>query len=154
MAITRSIERVKRRFYFRSIAVDIELKSNSRLTGRHIRYIDSNLRRGNVMGNIVRFADSGKQCWSRVDLENGDPIFISVAQSGVLVKRSNLGFMGAKLYSESNVYKAAATAEALDSQISAYALPANLTNSILRAFTQAALEATSAADLSIRLNRL
>lgn len=105
------------------------------------------------MGNIVRFADSGKQCWSRVDLESGEPIFISVAQSGVLVKRSNLGFMGAKLYSESNVYKVAATAQALDLQISISIVPQNLTNPILRAFTQAALEATSAADLSIRLNR-
>jgi hypothetical protein len=105
------------------------------------------------MGNMVRFADSDRQRWSRVNLENGDPIWISVAQSGVVVKRSNLGFMGPKLYSESDVYKVAMTAQALDAEIATYTVPTSMTNPILRVFTQVALAANSAAELSIHLNR-
>ena len=113
------------------------------------------------MGKIMGYLDSKISCWSRVELSNGDPIFISVAQAGVLVKKSKLGIMGAKLYNETNVYKAAMTAKSLHAQITlsddpsatqGYALPSDMTNPVLRAFTQAALNSKSAAELSVRLN--
>lgn len=76
-----------------------------------------------------------------------------MAQTGVIVKKSRMGLMGAKLYSETNVYNAAKTAQALDFQISEYATPSEMTNPVLRAFTQVALECKSAAQLSVRLNK-
>jgi hypothetical protein len=105
------------------------------------------------MGRLVRYVDGGGACWSRVDLDNGDPIWISVAQSGVVVKRSRLGLMGAKLYEESNIYRAAETAQALDAETLLYTTPVGMTNPVLRVFTQASLDSDSAAQLSIRLNR-
>lgn len=105
------------------------------------------------MGKLIRYLDGKAGCWSRVDLENGDPIWISVAQTGVIVKKSRVGLMGAKLYSEANVYNAAKTAQSLDAQIGEYVTPSEMTNSVLRAFTQVALECKSAAQLSVRLNK-
>lgn len=106
------------------------------------------------MGKLIRYVDSKAGCWSRVNLANGDPIWISVAQTGVVVKKSRMGLMGANLYNETNVYNAAKTAQALDAQIRKYLTPSEMTNPVLRAFTQAALECKSAAQLSVRLNRV
>ncbi len=106
------------------------------------------------MGKLVRYMDEGEAgCWSRVDLENGDPVWISVAQTGVVVKKSRLGLMGATLYKESNLYVVAETAQALDAQSGEYLTPKGMVNLVLRAFTQAALECTSAAQLAARLNK-
>ena len=44
------------------------------------------------------------------------------------------------------------TAQALDAQIRKYLTPEDMTNPALRAFTQAALEARSSAELASRLN--
>jgi hypothetical protein len=98
------------------------------------------------MGKLVRYMDDKTHCWSRVDLENGDPVWISVAQTGVVVKKSRLGLMGAVLYKESNLYVVAKTAQALDAQVGRYLTPKGLVNLVLRAFTQVALECISAAQ--------
>lgn len=108
---------------------------------------------GDKMGKLIRYLDGKIGCWSRVNLENGDPIWISVAQTGVIVKKSRMGLMGATLYNETNVYNAAKTAQALDAQISKYVIPSEMTNPVLRVFTQVALECKSAAQLSVRLNK-
>jgi len=105
------------------------------------------------MGKLIRYSDGKAGCWSRVNLENGDPIWISVAQTGIIVKKSRMGLMGAKLYNETNVYNAAKTAQALDAQISEYVTPSEMRNPVLRVFTQVALECKSAAQLSVRLNK-
>lgn len=104
------------------------------------------------MAKLVRFQDSRTQCWSRVDLENGDPIYISVFSNGVVVKKSNLGIMGARLY-KAELYKAAATAQNLDSQITEYFTPFEMTNIILKALTQVALDSKSVASLTVKLNK-
>jgi hypothetical protein len=104
------------------------------------------------MGKLVRYSDSQSKCWSRVDLDNGEPIFISAASTGVIVKKSKLGIMGPKLYSETDVSKIMYIVQALSDQIRTYDLPFSMTNPILRSFTQAALEAKSSEDLSARLN--
>jgi hypothetical protein len=106
------------------------------------------------MGKLIKYCDGKAGCWSRVNIENGDPIWISVGQAGVMVKKSRIGLIGAKLYNETNVYNAAKTAQALDAQIRKYLTPSEMTNPVLRAFTQAALECKSAAQLSVRLNRV
>lgn len=70
------------------------------------------------MGRVVRFADNQSQCWSRVDLDNGEPVWISVAQTGIVIKKSRLGLMGATLYyAERDIPKITRTVEALLAQI-------------------------------------
>ena len=104
------------------------------------------------MGKLIRYADTKVSSWSRIDLANGDPIWISVANAGIVVKKSRMGIMGAQLYNESNVYKAAMTAKSLDAQIIEYTTPSDMTNPVLRSFTQMALNCESAAEISARLN--
>jgi hypothetical protein len=87
-----------------------------------------------------------------VDLQSGEPIWISVAQGGVIVRKSRLGLLGTLLYREANVYKVAKTAEVLHSQLGRYTTPVDLNNPVLRAFTQVALDSESASQLSVRLN--
>ncbi len=59
------------------------------------------------MAKLVKFMDGKFFCWSRVNLDNGEPIWISVAHNGVLVKKSKWGILGEKIYqanrSESNL---------------------------------------------------
>lgn len=105
------------------------------------------------MGTLIRFMDGKNGCWSRVDLTSGDPIWIGVAQTGVMVKISRLGILGAKLYNENNRDRIANTVQALDQEFSQYTTPMGMTSHVLRAFTQAALDCNTAPDLSNRLNR-
>jgi hypothetical protein len=106
---------------------------------------------GDQVTKLILYRDTRNQCWARVDLASGEPIYISVARSGIVVKRSSFGLLGAKLY-RSNIHRAAMTAQALDAQTRSYLTPDDMTNPALRAFTQAALEARSSAELASRLN--
>ena len=42
------------------------------------------------MSKIIRYSDNSKERWSRVDLSDGTPLFISLAQTGIIVKKSKL----------------------------------------------------------------
>jgi hypothetical protein len=102
------------------------------------------------MGKVIRFQDDGKACYSRVDWESGDPAFISVAQVGVLVKRSRLGILGVKLYDETDIHNCVAMSRVLDNHIlspsSISSLPPGLNGPVLQSFTRLAIEATSAVE--------
>ncbi len=104
------------------------------------------------MAKLVGFRDSSTQCWSRVALTSGDPIWISVAQSGLVVKRSRMGLWGAKLYVEANVFNAAMTAKALAHLQDEDLTPVTMTNPVLKAITNAVLHCESAAQVAERLN--
>jgi len=100
---------------------------------------------------LILYRDTAYQCWARLDLANGDPIYISVARSGVVIKRSNFGLFGQELY-RSNIHGAILKAQAIDAETENYSTPEDMTNPALRAFTQASLDARSAAELASRLN--
>ena len=100
---------------------------------------------------LTLYRDTPNQCWARVDLASGEPIYISVARSGIVVKKSRLGLLGTELY-RSDTHRAAVTAAAIHAQTRSYLTPADMTSAALRAFTQATLEASSAAQLASRLN--
>lgn len=98
------------------------------------------------MSRVVRFRDNGRECWARVDLTNGDPIWISVAQSSVVIKKSRMGLLGATLYKEESLMHSSVVATNLE-----FMIDTNETNSgfsiALRPFVKAALKANSAAEL-------
>jgi len=52
-----------------------------------------------LAGNLMRYTCDSKQCWSRVNAPNGDPLYISASPSPdfLLIKKSNLGILGDKL---------------------------------------------------------
>jgi hypothetical protein len=103
------------------------------------------------MSHVVRFVDGKFGCWSRVDLDSGEPITISVIQTGVVIKKSRTGIFGPTLFDEREVIRAAMTAQVLNSQITSYATPTGITNAVLRVYTQVALDSTSVTALCARL---
>ena len=103
------------------------------------------------MTEIHSFKDNNSTCYANIRMGNGDPCYVSVAQTGVLVKKSKIGMFGAKLYEESNVHVAAKNAERL------YGLypdktPADMTNPVLKAFTNAILNCRTLAEVTRVLN--
>jgi hypothetical protein len=86
-------------------------------------------------------------------LDSGEPCLISVAQTGVRVKKSRFGFFGALLYNETNVYQAARTGIALDELFPTDRLPVTIKSPVLRAFANAAWHCATAAEVAITLNR-
>jgi hypothetical protein len=87
-----------------------------------------------------------------IRLDSGEPCIVSIAQSGVRVKKTRLGFFGAVLYEEKVVYKAALTAKALSFLYPNNLLPPGFTNPVLRAFANAIMHCSTCAEVSIILN--
>jgi len=104
------------------------------------------------MSRLHSFKDGKGTCYSNVRLDNGDPIFISVAQTGVLVKKSKLGLFGPKLYQSRTVYDAAATAQTLHTLFPNYVGADGITNPTLRSFTNAVLHCSTTAEVANVLN--
>jgi hypothetical protein len=104
------------------------------------------------MSRLHSFKDSKGGCYANIRLDNGDPVFISVAQSGVVVKRSKLGFFGPQLYQSRTLYDAGATAHALHVLFPDYAGPDEISNAALRSFTNAVLHCSTTAEVANVLN--
>ena len=43
------------------------------------------------MTSIHSYKDTSGQCWANIRMPNGDPVWISVANTGVIVKNSRIG---------------------------------------------------------------
>src|SRR5277367_3368803 len=107
------------------------------------------------MSKVLNFADpsNGRPgLGATIQLDSGEPCLISVAQAGVRVKKSRLGLLGAILFEEKIVYKAALTAKALDFLFPDTLLPAGFTNPVLRAFANAVLHCATCAEVAAVLN--
>jgi hypothetical protein len=87
-----------------------------------------------------------------IRLDSGEPCLISIAQTGVRVKKTRFGFLGPVLYNEENVYRAAATARALSERFPNNLLPAEFSNPVLRAFANAVLHCSTCAEVAVTLN--
>jgi hypothetical protein len=54
---------------------------------------------------ILFFADDSKRgCGATVKFPTGEPCMMSIAQSGIWVKKSRFGLFGAVLYNEKNAF--------------------------------------------------
>ena len=104
------------------------------------------------MTKLHSYKDSAVGCYANIRMDNGDPCFIGVAQTGVLVKKSKLGWLGAKLYDEKLVYNAAKTAQALAKMYPEKLTPEDMTNPVLDAFTNAVLHCSTLAEATIVIN--
>jgi hypothetical protein len=104
---------------------------------------------------IIYFADPSNGRPGRgatIRLDGGEPCLISIAQTGVRVKKSRYGWFGPILYNERNVYKAASTAMALSFLYRENQLPAGFTDPVLRSFTNAVLHCSTCAEVAVILN--
>jgi hypothetical protein len=88
-----------------------------------------------------------------IRLDSGEPCVISVAQTGVRVKKSRFGFLGPTLFEERDVYQAARTGMALAELFPDFKLPVTIKNPVLSAFANAAWHCSSAAAVSVTLGK-
>jgi hypothetical protein len=101
-------------------------------------------------------------CGATIKLDSGEVVYVSIAQVGVLVRKSDMSggliktlmsnFFGAKLYNESNVYKNAQTAQALSMMYPEQAPGLQFKNPVLAAFSNAIWHCASAAEVCVVLN--
>lgn len=97
-----------------------------------------------------------------IELDNGEVVYVSIAQIGVLVRKWDMSggliktllsnFFGPKLYTESSVYKNAQTARALSMMYPEQAPPLRFKNPLLAAFSNAIWHCASAAEVCVTLN--
>ena len=106
------------------------------------------------MTSINAYKDSNIGCWAKIQMDNGDPIWISVAQTGVIVKKSKIGLFGPKLFASRDVYHDAQTAEKLDEKYDNHALllDCDITNPVLKAFVNACLHCSTLEQAAIAMN--
>jgi hypothetical protein len=102
---------------------------------------------------ILYFANSKRGgCGATVRLKSGEPCWLSIAQSGVLVKKSRHGILGAILYHEKVVYKNSLCGIALSYLFPEKRFPDGVTDPNLRSFLNAILHCRSASEVTTTLN--
>jgi hypothetical protein len=107
------------------------------------------------MPTLLYFADPSNRrsgIGATIRLDNGDPCWLSIAQRGVLVKKSRYGLFGAVLYSEKNLYKAAEAAIALNFLFPDNQLPEGFTDPTLISFANAIWHCATCVEVSITIN--
>src|SRR6266567_2268123 len=103
---------------------------------------------------ILFFGDSSTRgCGATVRfIETGEPCMMSIAQSGIWVKKSRYGLFGSVLYHEKNAYINAQRTGALAYLFPDKRFPDSITSPVLRAFFNAILHCRNAAEVSVTLN--
>src|SRR5262249_4299304 len=106
-----------------------------------------------IRTKILYFADSlNRGCGATVKLETGEPCMLSIAQSGIWVKKSRHGLFGSVLYNEKNAFINAQRTGALAYLFPVKEFPDGISSPNLRAFFNAILHCRSAAEVCITLN--
>jgi hypothetical protein len=113
------------------------------------------------MPKLLRSSETAG-CGATIELDNSEVVFVSIAQTGVLVRLINLkggpirnlmsNWLGPTLYNERNVFKNAEAAQALSIQFPEGAPSLPFKNPVLTAFANAIWHCSSAAEVSIVLN--
>ena len=113
------------------------------------------------MPKLLRSSETAG-CGATIKLDNTDVVFVSIAQTGVLVRLINLkggvikslmsNWLGPTLYNERNVFKNAEVAQALSTQFPEIMPFLSFKNPVLTAFANAIWHCSSAAEVSIVLN--
>jgi hypothetical protein len=113
------------------------------------------------MPKLLRSSETAG-CGATIELDNGEVVYVSIAQTGVSVRRWDMNggliksllsnFFGPKLYNEGSVYKNAQTARALSLIYPEQATPLCFKNPVLAAFANAIWHCSSAAEVCAVFN--
>src|SRR6516225_10196629 len=107
-------------------------------TRQQIKEANEDLAKKGVRSKILFFGDSNATgCGATVMLASCEPCLLSIAQSGILVRKSRHGIFGATLYNEKNVHINARRTRALAYLFPERLFPIGITNLNLRAFFNA-----------------
>lgn len=107
------------------------------------------------MPTLLYFADPSNRRPGRgatIRLDSGEPCLLSIAQSGVMVKKSRYGWFGVTLYNERNVYQASETAMALGFLFPDNLLPDGFSEPVLMAFANAIWHCANCTEVATTLN--
>lgn len=85
-------------------------------------------------------------------MDNRDPCWVSIAQSGVLIKKSKIGLLGAKLFDESNLYKISLAVIRLDASYENDLTPDEMSNPVLKVIVNAILHCSNLGEATRILN--
>ncbi len=99
------------------------------------------------MTRILAFVDTDRARWARFEMADGDPCWVGIAATGILVKRSKVGLFGRKIYEQRNLEKAAYLMGALDEAYPFDATPADLSSPVLQPIANAILHCQSLAEV-------
>jgi hypothetical protein len=99
------------------------------------------------MAKLIDFIDDRFGCRSRVQLDNGELIWIRINNAGVLIKKSRFGIFGQKLFNVSEPDKLIGTIISLNKQINYYSISQDINNLVLRLFTQIALNCNTTYEI-------
>lgn len=105
------------------------------------------------MTELVRFLDDDRKGrWANIRMDNGDPCWVGIAQTGILVKKSKIGMFGAKLYEEKDTNKAARTAQILSEKYLSDLTPDKMWNPVLKSIVNTVLHCSNLAEVTRVLN--
>lgn len=95
------------------------------------------------MTRILAFMDTDRARWARFRMADGEPCWVGIAATGILVKRSKLGLFGRKIYEEKNLDRAARLMGALDEAFPFDGTPEDLSSPVLQPVANAILHCQS-----------
>ena len=95
---------------------------------------------------LTSFMDDESGCWAKVELQSGEPIWISVVTRGVLVKVSKWGLMGKKIFHE-NLGVSLLKAQYLSVDFPESLTPFEMITPELQAFTNAVLHCSNSSEV-------
>src|SRR5262249_24827649 len=101
---------------------------------KEVEQANEKLEASGIKTRILFFADGKHGCGATVRLESGEPCLLSIAQSGILVRKTRYGFFGAELYNEKSVYQNTRRTGALAYLFPTKRFPDSVSNPILRTF--------------------
>ncbi len=90
------------------------------------------------VGRIVRVSDGMLTRYAVLETPMGDPIWISIARTGIVVKRSAMGFLGQVIF-QGTPEESARKTQQLDEVFGGVQLPTSVNNPVLRVWIQAAI---------------
>ena len=105
------------------------------------------------MGKLIRYKDGRSECWSRVRLDSGEQVWIDVKPARVIVKKTDSTLLNKKLFETTRAAEVVKTAGRLQAKVERYHARVQLSNPVLKVFTQVALDSESASDLEQRLSK-
>ena len=103
------------------------------------------------MTTLKDFTDDGRACFANVRMDNDDPCWISIASSGVIVKKSKIGLFGEKLYSCQQPGKLVVI---LMENYPDSLTPSEMTNPVLKPITNAVLHCSTIDEVKGILNQV
>jgi len=100
------------------------------------------------VAEVLDFIDSQRARWAKLRMPNGDPCWVGIAASGILVKRSKLGLMGPVVFSERNAEQAVQLMRALEDRFARDLTPIGLTSPLLRPVVNAIMHCNDLDEVS------